>query len=135
MIETDNFFIVMDRPSYLIANAKAWKKQAARVLDFEGPNAARILFNSEWNDKITFKDLIEITSYFTVGQMIERDMFQDRIKRNKPIPLHEFLYPVAQAIDCVEMDVDLEVGGSDQLFNMMAGRTLMKAIKTKKSMS
>src|SRR4030066_1487933 len=63
--------------------------------------------------------------------MLERDMFQERIKENKPIHLHEFLYPVAQAVDCVEMDVDLEIGGSDQVFNMLIGRTLMKAIKNK----
>lgn len=115
----------------VLENAKGWKKQASMLLDFEGPNAAEIKFNSEWNDKLTFKDLLEITSNFTVQQMIERDMFQERIKSNAPIHLHEFLYPVAQAIDSVEMDVDLEIGGSDQLFNMLAGRTLMKATKGK----
>ncbi len=115
----------------VLQNAKAWREQAGRVLDFNGPNAAKIIFNSEWNDKITFKDLIETTSNFTVQQLLERDFFQERMKKGKPIHLHEFLYPVAQAIDCVEMDVDLEIGGSDQLFNMMVGRTLMKAIKEK----
>lgn len=115
----------------VLENAKAWMEQAGRVLDFEGENPAKILFNSEWSDKITFKDLIEITSNLTVQQMIERDMFQERIKTKAPIYLHEFLYPVAQGYDSVAMDVDLEVGGNDQLFNMMAGRTLMKAIKNK----
>jgi len=115
----------------VLENAKAWYKQAGKVLDFEGPNAAKILFNSEWSDKITFKDLIEICSNVTVQQMIERDMFQERLKNNTPIYLHEFLYPIAQGYDCVVMDVDLEIGGNDQLFNMMMGRTLMKAIKNK----
>lgn len=115
----------------VLENAKAWKKQIAMLLDLEGNNPAKIMFNSEWSDKISFKDLIEITSNFTVQQMIERDMFQERLKKNEPIYLHEFLYPVAQAQDCIEMDVDLEIGGSDQLFNMMGGRTLMKAVKGK----
>ncbi len=114
-----------------LRNAQAWKEQASKVLNFEGDNPAEIKFNSEWLDKVTFKEVIETTSNFTVGQMIERDMFQNRLKEDKPIHLHEFLYPVSVAIDCVEMDVDLEIGGSDQLFNMMAGRTLMKAVKGK----
>lgn len=115
----------------VLENAKAWKKQAGKVLDFKGKNPAKIIFNSKWSDKISFKDLIEITSNVTVQQMIERDMFQERLKTNTPIYLHEFLYPIAQGYDCVEMDVDLEIGGNDQLFNMMMGRTLMKAIKGK----
>lgn len=115
----------------VLENAKSWREQAGKVLNFDGRNPAKIMFNSSWNDKLTFKDLIEITSNFTVQQMIERDMFQERLKKNEPIHLHEFLYPVAQAIDSVEMGVDLEIGGNDQLFNMMAGRTLMKAVKNK----
>lgn len=111
----------------VLENAKAWKKQASMLLDFDGENPAKIVFNSKWLDKISFKDLIEITSNFTVQQMIERDMFQERLKSNAPIYLHEFLYPIAQAVDSKEMEVDLEVGGNDQMFNMMAGRTLMKA--------
>ncbi|MFC1625446.1 tyrosine--tRNA ligase [Patescibacteria group bacterium] len=115
----------------VMENAKSWKQQASKLLDFEGKNPAKILFNSEWSDKTNFKDLIEITSKFTVQQMLERDMFQERLKKNEPIYLHELLYPVAQAQDCVEMDVDLEIGGNDQLFNIMAGRTLMKSVKGK----
>ena len=114
-----------------LKNCANWKKQAEKILRFNGENPAKIMFNSDWLDKITFKDLIEITSNFTVQQMIERDSFQKRLKENKPIHLHEFLYPVAVAIDCVEMDVDLELGGSDQIFNMLAGRTLMRALKGK----
>ena len=115
----------------VLENAKAWREQAGKVLDFEGDNPAKFIFNSEWSDKITFKELIEITSNLTVQQMIERDMFQERLKKNEPIYLHEFLYPIAQGYDCVVMDVDLEIGGNDQMFNMMIGRTLMRSIKNK----
>lgn len=115
----------------VLKNAKAWKKQASKLLNFDGPNPAKIMFNSKWSDKISFKDLIEITSNLTVQQLIERDMFQMRLKSKEPIYLHEFLYPVAQGFDSVEMGVDLEVGGNDQLFNMMVGRNLSKAIKNK----
>lgn len=115
----------------VLKNAKEYQKQASSYLDFEGENPAQVLYNSEWSDKVTFKDLINITSNFTVQYMIQRDMFQERIKNEKPIHLHEFLYPVAQGYDSVAMDVDLEVGGNDQMFNMMAGRDLMKAMKNK----
>jgi len=115
----------------VLENSKNWKKQAGKILNFDGENPAKIMFNSQWNDKISFKDLIGITSKFTVQQMIERDFFQERLKAGRPIYLHEFLYPVAQAIDSLEMNVDLEIGGSDQTFNMLCGRTLMKALKGK----
>lgn len=115
----------------VLENAKAWKKQAGMLLDFEGENPAKIMFNSEWLDQVTFKDLIGITSNFTVQQLIERDMFQERLKARAPIYLHEFLYPVAQGYDSVAMNVDLEIGGNDQLFNMMAGRDLMKSVRGK----
>ncbi len=112
-------------------NAQDWKSQIKNLLDFEGENKVEIRKNSEWLDEISFKDLIGITSNFTVQQLIERDMFQERLKKSEPIYLHEFLYPVAQGFDCVSMDVDLEIGGSDQTFNMLAGRTLIKAMKNK----
>jgi len=115
----------------VLANAKNYKKQAVTFLKFNGSNPAKILYNSEWSDKLSFTDLIELSSKFTVQQMIQRDMFQERLKENKPIYLHEFLYPLAQGYDSVAMDVDLEIGGNDQMFNMMAGRDLMKAVKNK----
>jgi tyrosyl-tRNA synthetase len=115
----------------VLENAKNYEKQAGAFLDFQGDNPAEIKYNSEWSDKITFKDLIELSSNFTVQQMIQRDMFQDRIENEKPIYLHEFLYPLAQGNDSVAMDVDLELGGNDQMFNMMAGRDLMKALGKK----
>ena len=114
-----------------LKNSETWKEQASKVLNFEGENPARILFNSEWNDKMEFKELLEITSHFTVQQILERDMFQKRLKENLPIRLHELLYPVIQAIDSVKMipgGVDLEIGGNDQLFNILAGRDLMKEL-------
>jgi tyrosyl-tRNA synthetase len=115
----------------VLANAKLYKKQASAYLRFSGDNPAQVKYNSEWSDKLTFKDLIEISSHFTVQQMIQRDMFQRRLAAEKPIYLHEFLYPLAQGYDSVAMDVDLEVGGNDQMFNMMAGRHLQKVINNK----
>lgn len=110
-------------------NSETWKDQIKNLIDFDGPNPAKLLYNSEWLDKVSFKDLIQITSHFTVQQMLERDMFQKRMSEGRPVYLHEFLYPVAQAYDSVVMDVDLEIGGSDQTFNMLTGRDLMKAAK------
>ena len=88
-------------------------------------------FNSEWLDPLKFADIIELASNFTVQQMIERDMFQERIKQEKPIFLHELLYPLMVTYDAIAMNVDLEVGGTDQLFNMMVGRPLIKHINNK----
>lgn len=115
----------------VLKNASGWKKQVKKVLDFSGPNPVKMVFNSEWNDKISFAELTEIASKVTYAQIIERDMFQKRIKENKDISMHEFLYPIIQGNDSVVMDVDLEIGGNDQLFNMMVGRKLMKSIKNK----
>ena len=111
----------------VLENAKSYKDQANGYLKFDGDNPALVKYNSEWSDKLTFKDLIEVSSNFTVQQMIQRDMFQQRLKDEKPIHLHEFLYPLAQGYDSMAMDVDLEIGGNDQMFNMMAVRDLMKA--------
>jgi tyrosyl-tRNA synthetase len=111
----------------VLANAKTYKDQAAKILRFNGENAAKLMFNDEWLSKLTFKDVLELTSCFTVQQMMERDMFEKRWNEEKAIGLHEFLYPLMQGFDSVAMDVDLEIGGNDQTFNMLAGRTLMKA--------
>ncbi len=115
----------------VLKNCKNYQKQASAYLDFDGENKAEVKYNSKWQDKMTFKDLIEVSSHFTVQQMIQRDMFQQRLKSEKPIHLHEFLYPLAQGYDSVAMDVDLEIGGNDQMFNMMAGRDLMKSMGKK----
>jgi tyrosyl-tRNA synthetase len=115
----------------VLANAKDYQTQAAAYLKFDGANPAKVLYNSAWNDKLTYKELIELASNFTVQQMITRDMFQERLKEEKPIYLHEFFYPLTQGYDSVVMDVDLEIGGNDQLFNMLCGRDLLKALKNK----
>lgn len=115
----------------VLKNSQDYKKIAANFLNFSGDNAAKILYNSQWNDKLTFKDVIELASNFTVQQMIVREMFQERLKARKPIYLHEFLYPLSQAYDSVAMGVDLEIGGNDQTFNMLAGRELMKVVSNK----
>jgi tyrosyl-tRNA synthetase len=114
-----------------LKNAKAWKKQASMLLDFGGENPAQIVFNSKWLDKLNFKDVIELSSNTTVQQLLERDMFQQRIKSKSPIYLHEFLYPIVTGYDSIALEVDLEIGGNDQLFNIMVGRTLEKAVINK----
>ncbi len=115
----------------ILENCKNYQVQASAFLDFEGENSAEVRYNSEWSDKMNFRDLIELSSNFTVQQMLQRDMFQKRLEREKPIYLHEFLYPLAQAHDSVAMDVDLEIGGNDQMFNMMRGRDLQKVINNR----
>ncbi len=112
-------------------NLRNYKKQAGKILKFSGNNPAKIMFNSKWNDKLSFTDLINLASNFTAQQMIVRDMFRKRIREDKLIFLSEFLYPLIQAYDSVAMDVDLEVGGSDQMFNMLRGRDLMRKLKNK----
>lgn len=112
-------------------NAKTYKHQASKILDFVGPNAAEIKFNSEWLGKLSSYDLIELVSNFTEQQLDERDMYQARKKAGKAVYMHELVYPILQGYDSVAMDVDLEVGGTDQTFNMLAGRHLMKALKSK----
>ncbi len=110
----------------VLENAKDYQKQASPFLDFDGENPALVKFNHEWNDKLSFREIIELASHFTVQQMIQRDMFQKRLEEGAPIRLHEFFYPLIQGYDSVAMDVDLEVGGNDQMFNMMFGRDLVK---------
>ncbi len=115
----------------VLENCKNYQKQASAILNFSGSNPAEIKYNSKWLSKLKFADILELTAHFTVQRLLERDMFQERIKEEKPIHLHEFLYPVMQGYDCVAMDVDGQVGGNDQTFNMLAGRTLMKDLKNK----
>ena len=115
----------------VMANALNFQQQASAYLNFSGDNPAEVRYNNEWNDQLTFKDLIDLASNFTVQQMIQRDMFQKRLAEEKPIFLHEFFYPLAQAYDSVVLDVDVEVGGNDQMFNMMCGRGLLKTLKNK----
>jgi tyrosyl-tRNA synthetase len=115
----------------VMANAKTYQEQAAKILSFEGENAAELKFNDEWLAKLSMAEVIDLASHFTVQQMAERDMFARRIEEGKPVYMHEFMYPLMQGYDSVAMDVDVEIGGSDQLFNMLAGRTLQKQINGK----
>ena len=112
-------------------NLKTFQAQAARILRFSGRNAAKIKFNSAWLGKMSFADVVRLAMHVTVQQMLERDMFQERLKAGKPIGAHEFLYPLMQGYDSVAMEVDMEIGGNDQTFNMLMGRTLEKAYKGK----
>ena len=115
----------------VLENAKNYKKQAGLILDFEGNNPAELLYNSEWLSKLSFIDVAKLASHTTYAQVAERDMFQKRMSEGKDLYLSEFLYPLMQGYDSVHMNVDLEVGGSDQIFNMLMGRTLMKKISGK----
>jgi tyrosyl-tRNA synthetase len=112
----------------VLENAKTYKLQAGKILPFDGPNPAKVFYNSEWLEKMNYVDLIKLSHYLSVNQVIERDMFQKRIQQKQDIFMNEFMYPVLQAYDSVAMNVDVEVGGSDQMFNMMMGRKLMRHI-------
>lgn len=115
----------------VLRNAKNYKKQASKFISFSGPNKALIKYNSKWFSKMSFEDVVGLSSKMTVQQMLERDMFEKRIEEGKPIHIHEFLYPLMQGYDSVVMKVDGEIGGNDQTFNMLAGRDLMKQILNK----
>lgn len=105
-------------------NFKSWKEQASKILDFD---KIEIRYNGDWLDKLSYADMVKLLAKTTVQQLIERDMFQERMKNNLPIHGHEILYPLLQGYDSVAMDVDLEIGGTDQTFNMMMGRQLQKS--------
>lgn len=114
------------------ANLKSFKDQIGKILDFNNKdNPIEFRFNAEWLSKLTFADAVELASNFTVQQMIERDSFQKRLSEKKPLFVHEFFYPLMQGYDSVALDVDMEIGGTDQTFNMLAGRTLLKRYKNK----
>lgn len=112
-------------------NATDYVMQASKIVRFEGENPVEILFNGDWLNELKLIDVLNIAQNFSVQQLIERDMFQDRIKKGESINLREFLYPLLQGYDSVAMNVDLEQGGTDQTFNMLAGRTLVKSYLNK----
>src|SRR3989338_1984694 len=112
-------------------NAKTYKQQIGKIIRFDGENAAQIRFNSEWNSKMSTLEMARLMHHLTIAQVIERDMFQKRLQSGQNLYLNEFFYHFLQGYDSVAMDVDLEVGGSDQMFNMMTGRDLMKKISGK----
>ncbi|MEX0934765.1 MAG: tyrosine--tRNA ligase [Candidatus Paceibacterota bacterium] len=115
----------------VLKNAETYKEQAALFLDFEGENAVELRHNSEWLDSLTFEDVVEAAHHLTVQELLKRDMFRRRVDNERPIYLHEFLYPLMQGYDAVAMNVDGEIGGNDQVFNMLVGRTLLKQMKEK----
>ncbi|MBI4059268.1 tyrosine--tRNA ligase [Candidatus Microgenomates bacterium] len=107
-------------------NLATYKEQASKILRFEGENPVEIRFNNDWLGKMPAADFLTLASHITHQQLIERDMFQKRIQEGKNIFMHELLYPLFQGYDSVAMKVDAEIGGRDQLFNMMVGRNLVK---------
>lgn len=115
----------------VLHNLKEYKNQASKIISFAGPNAAQLKFNSEWLGKMKFGDILELASLMTVEQMMKREMFAKREQEGRPVYIHEFMYPLMQAFDSVIMDVDGEIGGNDQMFNMLAGRDMMKTLKNK----
>ena len=110
-------------PDRLKENGRTYADQAFRILD---PERTAVAHNAEWLSKLTFADVIALCSKFTVAQFIERDNFELRWRRHDAIHLHEFLYAIMQAYDAVAMKTDVQVGGTDQLFNLLAGRTLQR---------
>jgi len=110
----------------VLANATFYKDQASHFLKFDGENPVELKYNSEWLSKMTYATILELEADFTHAQLIKRDMFQKRIEEGKDLYMHELSYPMMQGYDSVAMDVDGEVGGNDQTFNMLAGRDLMK---------
>ncbi|MBC7320351.1 tyrosine--tRNA ligase [bacterium] len=103
------------------ANAETYAKQVFKVLDRE---KTELRFNSEWLGKLSSIDIIKLTSHYTVARMLERDDFQKRFNENRPISIHEFLYPLFQAYDSVAINADIETGGTDQTFNLLVGREI-----------
>lgn len=109
-------------------NFVTWKAQASKVIDFD---LITIKHNGDWLDKLSFSEIVKIMAKTTVQQLMERDMFQDRLAQGKPIHAHELMYPLLQGYDSVVMNVDLEIGGTDQTFNMLMGRTMQKTYNNK----
>ena len=107
----------------ILSNAETYKKQVFKILD---PAETEVRFNSEWLGPMSFADVVRLASRHTVARMLERDDFKKRYAGNTPISIHEFLYPLAQGYDSVALKCDIELGSSDQLFNLLVGRALMQ---------
>lgn len=116
----------------VVGNTATWLKQVAPIIKIhDTENPVQVMYNHDWLAALNFEDIIGLASHFTVQQMIARDMFEKRLRDNKPLYLHELFYPLMQGYDSVAMDVDIELCGSDQTFNALAGRTLVKKLKNK----
>lgn len=113
-------------------NLESIQEQIGKIIDLEDDNnPVEFRFNSEWLSQLNFTEVIDLASNFTVQQMIERDIFRRRLDEEKPLHVHEFFYPLMQGYDTVALKADIEIGGTDQTFNMLAGRTLRKRIDNK----
>jgi tyrosyl-tRNA synthetase len=110
-------------PAEIAANAETYKEQVFQILDRE---KTEIRYNSEWLDKLSYYDMVKLMAQFTVSQMLEREDFHKRFNEEQPIALHELIYPIAQGYDSVALECDVELGGTDQKFNLMRGRDLQK---------
>ena len=108
----------------ILANSESYKEQVFRILH---PDKTEVRFNSEWFSKVTAEDFIRLASKYTVSQMLEREDFHKRFQEEKPIAVHELLYPLAQGYDSVALEADVELGGTDQKFNLLVGRELQRA--------
>jgi tyrosyl-tRNA synthetase len=111
-------------PEDVKRNAETYKEQVFKILD---PEQTTVVFNSTWLGKLTSYDMIRLASELTVARMLERDDFKKRFESNRPISIHEFLYPLIQGYDSVAMKADVELGGTDQLFNLLMGRDLQRS--------
>jgi tyrosyl-tRNA synthetase len=107
----------------MMENAKTYQEQAFKILD---PAHTHTVFNGEWLSKLTFEDVISLASKYTVARMLEREEFRDRFHEERPIYIHEFFYPFMQAYDSIALEIDVELGGTDQKFNILFGRTLQR---------
>ena len=105
-------------------SGESYFKQVTKILD---RNKTKIIYNSEWLSKMNFNDVIDIASKYTIAQLLERDDFKNRYQNNLPISVHELLYPLIQGYDSVQLKADIEIGGTDQTFNLLVGRELQKA--------
>jgi len=111
-------------------NFQTYKRQAEKILDF---SIITIKHNSEWLNKLSFPEIVKLSQHFSVGDFASRELIRRRLDQNKRVGLHEFLYPVMQGYDSYFQDTDLQIGGTDQTFNMQAGRTLQKDLRGKDS--
>ncbi|STO54094.1 tyrosyl-tRNA synthetase [Canicola haemoglobinophilus] len=108
----------------VLRNAETYKQQIFKILD---PQKTRVVFNSEWLGKLGTEGMIRLASNYTVARMLERDDFKKRFANNQPIAIHEFIYPLLQGYDSVALEADVELGGTDQKFNLLVGRELQKS--------
>ena len=116
----------------VLINAETYKKQMYKILD---PAKTEVMFNSEWLAKLNFKDVVNLASKYTVTRMLEREDFKNRFKAQQSIGIHEFMYPLMQGYDSIAIKSDIELGGTDQRFNILMGRTLQKEYKEDKQIA